>query len=58
VKCPHCGGVDTYTPHQISRRQVEHTPSDHFHASIHYVIAAIAGLSFLAGVLFIMHTYR
>lgn len=58
VKCPHCGGLGTYTPCQISRRQVEHTPGDRFQATILYVFAGIAALSFLAAVLFVSHTYR
>ena len=51
VKCPHCGGVGTYTPTQISRRLVDRTPGDRFQAPILYIFAGIAGLSFLAGVL-------
>jgi hypothetical protein len=58
VRCPHCGGVGTYTPRQISRRLVEHAPGDRLQAPILYALAGIAGLSFLAAVLFITHTYR
>jgi hypothetical protein len=58
VKCPHCGGVGTYTPRQISRRLVEHTPADRFQVPILYALAGIAALSFFAGVLFVAHTYR
>jgi hypothetical protein len=58
VKCPHCGGIGTYTPRQISRRLVEHAPGDRLQAPTLYALAGIAGLSFLAAVLFITHTYR
>ena len=58
VKCPHCGGVSTYIPRQISRRLVEHTPPDRFQVSILYALAGIAALSFFAGVFFVAHTYR
>jgi hypothetical protein len=58
VKCPHCGGVSTYMPRQISRRPVEHSRGDRFQVLILYVFAGIAALAFLAGVLFVSHTYR
>ena len=58
VTCPRCGGVGTYIPRQISRRLVEYTPADRYQAPILYVLAAIAGLSFLAAVLFVARTYR
>ena len=56
VKCPHCGGVGSYAPPQISRRPVEHAPGDRFQTPILYVLAGIAGLSFLAGVFLVTHT--
>jgi hypothetical protein len=58
VKCPHCGGAGSYTPRQISRRLVEDTPNDRFQTLILYVFAGIAGLSFLAALLFVTHAYR
>jgi hypothetical protein len=58
VKCPHCGSVGTYTPDQISRRQVEHARGDRFQAPILYVFAGIAALTFLVGVFFVTRTYR
>jgi len=58
VTCPHCGGVGTYTPRQMSRRLVEYSPRDRFQTLILYFLAGIAGLSFLAALLFVMHAYR
>jgi hypothetical protein len=58
VTCPHCDGVGTYTPRQMSRRLVEYMPEDRFRALILYFLAGIAGLSFLAALFFVMHTYR
>ena len=36
-----------YMPREMSRRLVEYTPADRYQAPILYVLAAIAGLSFL-----------
>ena len=58
LRCPQCGYVGTDAPRQMSRRLVEYIPGDRFQAPILYVFAGIAGLSFLAAVLFVMRTYR
>src|SRR5258708_28509302 len=63
VRCPHCNGVGTYTPRQMSRQLVEYAaindmPGDRLQPPILYILAGIAGLSFLAAVLFVMRAYR
>lgn len=58
LRCPHCGYVGSYAPHQMSRRLVEEIPGDRVQAPILYALAGIAGLSFLAAVAFVARTYR
>src|SRR5258708_34013995 len=58
LRCPHCNREGTYAPHEVSRQLVEYSPEDRIQTIVLYLFAGIAGLSFIAALLFVTLTYR